>query len=907
MPTRIHWEGSFFANHSLALVNREIVARLAPRPELRVTLDSREPRTELSWDAERIARLRALEIPGGEGPDVWVRHRWPLEPKPPRAGKWVVFQPWEFGPIPRDWLEPMRFGADEVWVYSSFNKRCYVESGISEERIRVVPLGVHEAMLGAPAAESFPLRTRKRFRFLFVGGTILRKGIDLLIDAYIREFSPEDDVCLVVKDFGVGSFYRNQTYDRFIRELQRQPGAPEIEYLVDELTAERLRDLYHACDCLVHPYRGEGFGLPIAEAMACGLPVLVPEEGGASDFCTSETAVLLPARRVSIPVTYARGLDAVAKPWWMEVEVDALRVRMREMYEHPERFAAVAERGSAAIRERFTWDAAAEHAARGAEELHGRGGMPLRADAAEQYRLRSEAGSRCGERGDREGAVGHFSLAPERREDVLFRTARMSTAPIAPRRARWNGRKGPATLGVVMIVRNEAENLPHLFETIADVADEVVVVDTGSTDATVAVCGAWGVRVVHEKWRNDFSHARNRSIAAATAKHLLWLDGDDRLPAETRRRLCWLRDTVLPKKREQAFLMEVQSLNAAGEAFDLCVQLRIFPRLPGIRFKHAIHEEVASSLRAARVETTRLDAVVQHLGYSDPELVREKAKRNEALLHAELEKDPTNFHARIHLAQGMAVLGDAVEAEREMSGVIARVQEARISDPFAAELHFMRNLYRQRIGNRPGAFYDLQRAAELRPEWGLPCAALAELYFAQNDREASWRMVEKARAASFESTIMGLPIRHARRNLEVCAGRLLLERGESDEGIACLLRALELAPSALAIRLEAGQALLDAGRFAEAKEVLEPAGEDEANTGWVVEICAGVALARLMTGDEAGAAACLSPLLTVFATQLGGADDVGPLELAEAMLLAGHAIAAKNLMALYQHTTLAAR
>lgn len=422
MAARIHWEGSFFANHSLALVNREVVGRLALRPGVKVSIDSREARSELSWDAARVAQLRALERPGGGTPDVCVRHRWPLDPKPPRAGKWVVFQPWEFGSLRRDWLEPMRFGADEVWVYSSFNKRCYVESGVPEEKIRVVPLGVHEAMLSPPAPEPFPLATRKRFRFLFVGGTILRKGIDLLIDAYVREFSPDDDVCLVVKDFGVGSFYRNQTYDHFIRELQRQPGTPAIEYLSDELTSEALRDLYHACDCLVHPYRGEGFGLPIAEAMACGLPVVVPEDGGASDFCTPETAVLVPARRVAIPAAYARGLDTVAKPWWMEVDVGALRARLREMYESPERFAAVAARGRENVRERFTWDAAAGEAARGAGALHGRGSVPLRADAAEQYRLRSESGARAWEGGRREEAVHHFSVARAHREDedVLF-------------------------------------------------------------------------------------------------------------------------------------------------------------------------------------------------------------------------------------------------------------------------------------------------------------------------------------------------------------------------------------------------------------------------------------------------------------------------------------------------------
>src|SRR5207248_7941098 len=116
---------------------------------------------------------------------------------------------------------------DEVWAYRSHVRDCYVDSGVPAERVRVVPLGV-DTRTFRPGVPPLPLRTAKRFKFLFVGGTLWRKGFDILLAAYGRAFRAADDVYLVIKEMGAGTFYRGQTGEGHIARLRAQPGAPEI-------------------------------------------------------------------------------------------------------------------------------------------------------------------------------------------------------------------------------------------------------------------------------------------------------------------------------------------------------------------------------------------------------------------------------------------------------------------------------------------------------------------------------------------------------------------------------------------------------------------------------------------------------------------------------------------------------
>jgi len=231
-----------------------------------------------------------------------------------------------------------------------------------------VPLGVDPARF-KPGLEPLSLSTQKGFKFLFVGGTLYRKGIDILLDAYAAAFTPDDDVCLVIKDMGVNTFYRDQNSGERIRAMQADAGCPEILYLTEDMPGEKMPHLYAACDCLVHPYRGEGFGLPVAEAMACALPVIVTAGGACDDFCQSDTAYLVPAQRQS--VRFAE--ETAGQAWLLEPDLDTVKAQMLTVFAAPEKARQLGSRAAQKIRVQFSWQQAALKARVAIEQLIAQG------------------------------------------------------------------------------------------------------------------------------------------------------------------------------------------------------------------------------------------------------------------------------------------------------------------------------------------------------------------------------------------------------------------------------------------------------------------------------------------------------------------------------------------------------
>lgn len=348
------WEGSFTVYHSLALVNREITARLVNNPSFDVGLIEYERGDLLPPDQERFRALlaRAGMYPGVVA--VHVRHRWPPDFSPTR-GRAVIIQPWEFGALPADWVDGLQALGAEVWAYSRFVRDTYIRSGLDPARVVVVPLGIDPEVFH-PGLEPLPLPTDKSFRFLFVGGTIYRKGIDLLLQAYLQEFRPEEDVVLIVKDFCRDTAYRGRNLGEQIRDLQQDPRRPQIIYLDDTLSPADMARLYAAAHCFVLPYRGEGFGLPVLEAMACGVPPIVTSFGACLDFCHEGNALLVPATIKPFPENRVGDLVTVGHPFLAEPDVFSLRRLMRTAYEDRALLARLGAAGAREVAALYTWD-----------------------------------------------------------------------------------------------------------------------------------------------------------------------------------------------------------------------------------------------------------------------------------------------------------------------------------------------------------------------------------------------------------------------------------------------------------------------------------------------------------------------------------------------------------------------
>jgi len=205
----IAWEGSQFVHHSLALVNRELCVRLIAAGHEVSILPCEPDEFDASADARLTRLAERVRAPLSRAADIHLRHQWPPNFEPPPDGRWIMIQPWEYGGIPRSWVEPMSKLVDEIWVPSNFVRECYLESGIPADRVVVVPNGVDGRQFhpgvqpmelsGREPSRSFPIGP-STYTFLFVGGTIVRKGIDLLLRAYLQAFTRADDVCLVIKD-----------------------------------------------------------------------------------------------------------------------------------------------------------------------------------------------------------------------------------------------------------------------------------------------------------------------------------------------------------------------------------------------------------------------------------------------------------------------------------------------------------------------------------------------------------------------------------------------------------------------------------------------------------------------------------------------------------------------------------
>lgn len=276
--------------------------------------------------------------------------------------------------------------------------------------------------------------------------------------------------------------------------------------------------------------------------------------------------------------------------------------------------------------------------------------------------------------------------------------------------------RGAPRITLCLIARNEAAVLARCLASAAPAVDEIVVVDTGSTDATREIARAHGAVVVERPWDDDFAAARNAALDAAHGDWILSLDADEELPARTAAQLrMTCTETSAPALR-----MPIENLGATGAVDSVHLAVRLFTRTPGHRWEGAIHEQVA-------VTTRVLDAPlsIRHHGYAEPVALRAKLERNRTLLERRAAASPDDPAIAFYLAQTRLALGDAGGAATVAEEGLRRVETQDRSlgllllDTLAAA--------RFAAGEQVGAEEACRTALALRPDWIDPRLLLGRL------------------------------------------------------------------------------------------------------------------------------------------------------------------------------------
>lgn len=282
--------------------------------------------------------------------------------------------------------------------------------------------------------------------------------------------------------------------------------------------------------------------------------------------------------------------------------------------------------------------------------------------------------------------------------------------------------RGEATLGVAMIMKDEAANLPRSLAPLAPLVDEVVAVDTGSADGSQRLAKDMGARVLDFAWNDDFSAARNFGLAHATTDFILWLDADNGLApqglAELRRHLApgrlvalWATEEVVPQG-------------------DRLWQKRVFPNHPSARFSGTIHEQLVTPPGWPNVATR---AVITHWGYDSPARARAKGERNLRLLLASPELARGEFYWLYQAGRTLLNLRRPGEA----AAYLARAAEAR-PDSLSLKGHALILLSQAltRLGRAAEAETALRRLVAEAPAYGPGLFYLGKFLYKKGGRAA---------------------------------------------------------------------------------------------------------------------------------------------------------------------------
>lgn len=213
----------------------------------------------------------------GEVLNIWLQVGPGNTVLPHFRGRKIAYTMYEASALPSGWRDGLN-AADRVFTPSIWGRDVMIAGGVEASKISVVPGGV-DADAYNFWGPKLDLPTEP-FKFLMVGKYEVRKGYDEALRAFKDVFGDDPKVMLLLK---ATSFVDNDAV-RHMQSKIDEVGVPQAKLVDGAIQTHLMAALYRSCDCLIYPSRGEGWGLPLIEAMASGLPVLTTNCSGHSEF-----------------------------------------------------------------------------------------------------------------------------------------------------------------------------------------------------------------------------------------------------------------------------------------------------------------------------------------------------------------------------------------------------------------------------------------------------------------------------------------------------------------------------------------------------------------------------------------------------------------------------------------------
>jgi len=240
-------------------------------------------------------------------------------------------------------------------------------------------------------------------------------------------------------------------------------------------------------------------------------------------------------------------------------------------------------------------------------------------------------------------------------ENYIKRFTNPVSSPVHNKTKR-SAKNTKTTISLCMIAKNEEKNIPTSIGTIKDCVDEIILVDTGSTDNTVEIAKSFGAKVYHYQWNDDFASARNEALEHATKDWILVLDADDEMKKEDIEKLRLLLKDI--DEDYMGIALPIRSKTIGNEEV-INYLVRVFRNRKDIRFKRRIHEVVDYSIHNLGGKLLRLtDIFIEHRGYEDPDTLNAKIERNAKILEEEYKDNPDDPTILKYLADTYSRLGD---------------------------------------------------------------------------------------------------------------------------------------------------------------------------------------------------------------------------------------------------------